>query len=156
VAGYEVKEDISVRGKEGGQVTITLDSPLLWIFDRWVSEGNMRIPGEYHSFWVWIGFYESEAALQKQIKVIPLAGYEVQEDQNKVFTGFFEGTIPSVNGCREGTLLKAFAAKGCLWVEFMVDTDVEGDPFAGRQELEELLSLVAERLINTQVLSVDS
>jgi hypothetical protein len=38
----------------------------------------------------------------------------------------------------------------------MVHTDVEGDPFAGTQELEELLSLVAERLINTQVLSVDS
>ncbi len=148
VAGYEVEKDISIRGKGGGQVTITLDSPLLWIFSRWVSEGDPRIPGEYRDFQVWIGFYESEAALQEDIKVIPLGGYEVQEDQNQVFTGFFEGTCLSMLG-REDPLVQAFAAKRRLWVRFTVYTDVEGDPFAGRQELQELTSLVAERLVNT-------
>jgi hypothetical protein len=49
-------------------------------------------------------------------------------------------------------LLEAFVAKGCVWVRLLVITyfdGSEGEPFAGRTELDRLIELVKERLINT-------
>ena len=145
LAGYEVDEEISVRGERGNSTAILLDdSPFLWLSIRGFGEYD-----PFRAFTVNIGLYESEAALQKQIRVIPLAGFEVQEDQ--ITTGFSEKTVPQLIPGRAGTVLKAFAAKGRLWVGFVVTTDLEADPFAEREELEELIELVKEKMIKIEV-----
>jgi hypothetical protein len=143
LAGYEVEEDIILRGETGKAIpiTITSDHPFLWLSVRELGESD-----PFRAFTVSIALYESEAALQEQIRVIPLAGFEVQE--NQVTTGFAQRTDPELIPGRAGTVLEAFAAKGRLWVSFVVTTDLEADPFAERAEIEELIELVKERIIN--------
>jgi hypothetical protein len=143
LAGYEAEEDLILRGETGKVIPITIpsDDPYVW--------ESIRDVGEYdpfRSFTVSIVLYESEAALQEQIRVIPLAGYEVREDT--VTTGFLDRTYPELIPGRAGTVLKAFAAKGRLWVSFVVTTDLDADPFAVKSELEELIQVVEDRIVD--------
>lgn len=141
--GYEVRGGMSIRGRKGNSVTITHDSPFLWWYTRSVAEDTPF----RRSFTLNIGLYESEAALREQIRIIPLAEFEVQEDEDNVTTGFYEGSYIGMDG-RERIILDAFAARQRLWVRFVVVTDLEGNPFVERQDLEELIELVEERLLD--------
>ncbi len=145
--GYEVKEWINVRGEEG-EIIITPDSPVLWSSRREISESSTNIPGGFRDFSVWIGFFESEAALEEQIKAGP---FKVQREV-EVTTGFLEEKEPFWDG-RERNLLVVLVAKGRLWVQFTAITyfeDSEGEPLATKAELEELISLVKERLLELE------
>lgn len=141
--GYEVRGGLSIRGRKGNPITITHDSPFLWLYTRSVAEDT---PSRW-SFTLNLGLYESEAALREQIRIIPLAGFEVQEDEGNVTTGFCDGSYNDMDG-RERIILDAFAARQRIWVRFVVTTDLEGNPFAGREDLEELIELVRERLLD--------
>jgi hypothetical protein len=147
VAGYEMDESTSIRGKPS-PVTITSDSPVIWRCSREVSEDGVDVPGGFHCFEVLISFWESEAAVREETERNSEWGFEIQEDQ--VTTGFFEEKAPFGDG-RDRNVLQAFAAKGRLRVRLSVITyfdGSEGEPFAGRAELERLIELVKERLIN--------
>lgn len=149
LAGYEVYDSIAIRGEESGDIILPPYSSALWISHREVGESGMDVPGGLRSFVVNILFYESEAAMEKKIRGLSLAGFELQEE-DQVTIGFSEGKEPFGDG-RDIHLLEAFVGKGRLWVVFTVLTyfkGSEGEPFAERAELEELVSLVKERLLD--------
>lgn len=138
---YEVEEIISVRGDMKAKIRIRPDSPLLWMSNR----GVIACESEpYRIFEVQIALFESKGLLKKQIDVIPLAGFEVWEDE--VTVGFFEEIT------HEGFInLQAFAAKDRLWIRFVIKTEAGAEPFAERAELEELIDLVKEMLLEFNI-----
>jgi len=148
VASYEVDEYISIRGDPSSVVKITSDSPLLWMSLREVGEDSTDVPGGFHCFSVGISFWESEAALQEEIRRNSEWGYAIQEGQ--VSTGFLEEMAPFGDG-RDRNVLEAFVVKGRLKVRLVVTTYLngdEGEPLAERAEVEELIELIKEGLIN--------
>ena len=88
--------------------------------------------------------------MEEQIRVIPLAGFEI-EQEDQVTTGFCETSGPLWQGV-ERNIPEAFAARQRLWVHLtvitLVDEGCEAEPFAGRVELERLIELAKEKTIN--------
>lgn len=143
LAGYEVDEYVSIRGKKECYVIITPDSPILWTSSRWVSR---RDP--YRSFGISVDAYDSLSAFREATRLVSRVGYEVQE--GKVTTGFHEEDYLEHDGT-ERTVIRAFAARHRITVSFTVRTEHGAGPLVQRAEIEKLVELVKERLSSGRV-----
>ena len=125
LASQPVEESVCVQEK----IPSGDPDPWRWQSNRMVWTGNVNIPGEYRCFSIEIFFYE-----------------RVVNDSNSVTIGNITRIIPLIDG-REATQFRISASKGHIWVGCTILTDVEGEPFATRKELEGLMKLVEERLL---------
>jgi len=79
----------------------------------------------------------------------PQAGFEVRESE--VTVGFLEEHRSQLIPGRPGTSLTAFAGQHRLWVEFVISTELEAEPFMERRELERIMQIVKERLLEMNI-----